>query len=229
MTTRRSFPRIVAALALPLAAAALILPALGCAGQRIALAESLGYEKREQLVDRVTEARDEQHAAKEQFASALDELRALTGPLGTELEAVYDRLRAELDGSEARADDVRERIERVERVADALFREWERELDDYQSAELRRASERQLRDTRAQYRELLGAMKRAEASMAPVLAALRDNVLFLKHNLNAQAIASLGVTFDRLETDIAALIRDMEASIAEADAFIGRMSPPDAD
>jgi hypothetical protein len=112
----------------------------------------------------------------------------------------------------------------VEDVAEALFDEWEAELDQYTSAPLRRSSARRLQQTRAQYGQLIQAMKRAEAKMAPVLAAFHDQVLFLKHNLNAQAIASLKGNLASIESDIAVLIREMEASIREANRFIDAMN-----
>ena len=61
------------------------------------------------------------------------------------------------------------------------------------------------------------------AQVSAVLAAFGDQVLFLKHNLNARAIASLDSTLGELEDEIAVLIGDMEASIAEANAFIDEM------
>jgi len=195
----------------------------GCASTRIAIAEKFGYAKREQLVDRVEEARDEQEEAKEQFASALEEFLALTEVDGGDLEETYDRLDKELKRSEDQADDVRSRIRDVERVADALFEEWEQELDEYANPDLRRTSAEQLSTTKARYGELLGVMKQAEAKMDPVLAAFNDQVLFLKHNLNARAIASLEGNFAALESEIAALISDMEASINEANSFIEEM------
>jgi len=197
----------------------------GCASAGIAIREQLGYAKREQLVSRVEETRDAQQEAKQQFATTLDEFKSLTGFEGGDLEAAYTRLRRELNRSEDRADRVRNRIDAVERVADALFNEWERELDDYDSHSLRDASEEQLRETRDRYDQLLQAMHRAEEKMDPVLAAFNDQVLFLKHNLNARAIASLDRTVLQLESEIADLIADMEASIAEANAFIDDIDP----
>lgn len=196
----------------------------GCASTGIAIKEQFGYAKREQLVDGVQKARDAQEEAKEQFASALDEFIAVTEVEGGELEATYRRLQRELERSEDRAEEVSDRITSVERVGDALFREWERELEDYQSESLRASSRQQLEATRDRYGELLGAMRRAEAKMAPVLTAFNDQVLFLKHNLNAQAIASLEGTVGELQQEIQVLIRDMEASIAEANAFIDSMA-----
>lgn len=195
----------------------------GCASASMAIKEQFGYAKREQLVDGVQKARDAQEQAKEQFASALEEFIAVTRVDAGELEQTYERLKDALDTSESRADRVRDRIGSVERVATALFKEWEAELDQYSSDALRASSRQQLETTRGQYATLLGAMKKAESKMDPVLAAFADQVLFLKHNLNARAIASLEGTVGELEEEIGALIRDMEASIAEANAFIDSM------
>jgi DNA repair exonuclease SbcCD ATPase subunit len=195
----------------------------GCQRAYFSALERIGIEKREVLVDRVEEARDSQNEAKEQFRDALDEFSALVGFDGGDLEAIYERLDRAYERSESRADEVRDRIDAVHDVATALFDEWEGELDQYEDRSLRRESERQLRRTRDRYESLLAAMERAERKMAPVLEAFEDQVLFLKHNLNARAIASLEGTVTEIETDVDQLIRDMEASIAEADAFIEEM------
>jgi DNA helicase TIP49 (TBP-interacting protein) len=111
----------------------------------------------------------------------------------------------------------------VESVSEALFSEWKTELSQYSNQELRRASERRMNDTRKQYEGLVASMRRAEKKIDPVLTVFRDQVLFLKHNLNAQAISSLGGELGKVETDVAALIADLKKSIAEADAFIATM------
>jgi chromosome segregation ATPase len=197
--------------------------ATGCASTRIAVAETFGYAKREQLVDRVQDARDGQEEAKEQFASALEQFLAVTEVEPGALEAQYDKLKREFDRSEAKAESVRDRIRSVEHVAEALFKEWQSELDDYSSEQLRAASAERLESTHEQYDRLLGKMKAAEQSMTPVLEAFSDQVLFLKHNLNARAIASLEDNVVELQSDVGRLIEEMEASIAEANAFIEQM------
>lgn len=211
-------------LAILLALPAASLPMLaGCSSTAIAVKEQFGYAKREQLVDNVKSARDSQQAAAQQFESALAEFMAVTNVQGGELEKQYDKLRKAFERSEDRADTVRSRIRDVERVSDALFREWNKELGQYSDASLRAASERQLETTRGQYERLIGSMKAASAKMDPVLGAFKDRVLFLKHNLNAQAIASLQGEVTRIQTDVDALVREMQASIAEANAFIESM------
>lgn len=195
----------------------------GCASTSIAVREKLGTPKREQLVDRVDETRDAQEAAKEQFATTLDELKSLSGFDGGELESAYSRLNKQYDRAQDRADKVSTKINSVERVGNALFSEWEKELEQYSTDSLRRASARQLDETQDAFDDVLVAMKAAESKMGPVLSAFGDQVLFLKHNLNARAIASLDDTLLELESEIAALIFDMEASINEANAFIDEM------
>jgi hypothetical protein len=195
----------------------------GCKSVYYGTMEKLGYHKREILVDRVQDARDAQQEAKEQFQSALEQFSAVVGFEGGELEKTYRRLQTEFERSESRAQAVHKRIGDVQEVAGALFREWESELDQYTNKELRRLSQQRLKQTQERYVRLIGAMQRAESRIAPVLAAFRDQVLFLKHNLNAQAVASLQDELASVESGVTVLIKEMEASIVEANEFIKAM------
>ncbi|HYP18062.1 MAG TPA: DUF2959 domain-containing protein [Opitutus sp.] len=208
-------------LALPLFAMGVFVA--GCSSTYYNAMEKIGFAKREILVDRVEETRDAQNAAKEQFASALAQFLAVTKADGGELQRKYDALNREFERSESRAQEVRDRIAAVEDVAEALFREWKDELKQYSSASLRRESEREFELTRRRYEDLIRVMRRAAERMEPVLATFRDQVLFLKHNLNARALASLTTTNRELEADISRLVADMEASIREAEDFIKTM------
>lgn len=207
-----------------LSAACLIAVMLcGCSTAYYKTMETFGVHKRDIMVDKVKDASEAQEEAKEQFKDALEKFASVVTVDGGELQEKYDVLSAQLDRSEARAKAVTDRIAEVEDVSNALFKEWSRELNDYNSESLRRSSERQLIDTQRRYDQLLSAMQRAESKMQPVLVAFRDQVLYLKHNLNARAIASLQGAVVTMESDVAQLVRDMEASIAEANAFIESM------
>jgi len=186
--------------------------------------EKFGYHKRDVLVDRIESARDAQTEAKEQFESALEKFSSVIRFEGGELEEKYNTLKSEYDQSADKAEAVSDRIDAVEDVAETLFDEWEAELDQYSNKNLRRTSERKMRQTKRQYAQLINAMKRAGKKIDPVLSAFKDQVLFLKHNLNARAIASLKSELDSVEADVTSLIREMEASIAEANSFIDAMA-----
>ena len=196
----------------------------GCQSAYYGTMEALGHHKRDLLVDRVEDTRDAQQDAKEQFQSALEKFTEVVNFSGGQLKEKYTELNAELEKSESKAKAVRGNIGNVEDVSNALFKEWESELSQYTNDNLRRASEQKLEQTRQRYSQLIDVMKNAEAKIEPVLSAFRDQVLFLKHNLNAQAIASLHDELTSVKADIASLIKEMEVSIAEADAFIKAMS-----
>ena len=171
----------------------------GCSTAYYGAMEKVGIHKRDILVD--------------QFG-------AVVQIENTDLKKAYDKLNAEYEDSEKAAKKVSERIDKVESVADDLFEEWEDELKLYKSADLRRSSQRKLQKTKTRYREMLASMHRAEKSMAPVLRTFRDNVLFLKHNLNAQAIGSLRSEFSTLKGEIDGLIKNMNEAIKTSNKFI---------
>ncbi|TKB47964.1 DUF2959 domain-containing protein [Ferrimonas sediminicola] len=192
----------------------------GCQSAYYAAAEQVGYHKREILTDRVESAQESQQEAQKQFSSALEQLKTLVDFDGGDLESVYDQVRDEYLASEKAADQVSQRIDAIDHVAGAMFDEWQDELEQYSSASLRRTSEKQLQSTRRQYDKMLRSMRRAEEKMVPVLARLKDNELYLKHNLNARAVTAIGSEFGSLKREIQSLITEMNRAIAESDQFI---------
>ncbi len=185
--------------------------------------EKIGIPKRDVMVSRVEKARDTQEETKEQFKSALAQFTAVTNFKGGDLEATYNLLNDEYEASVEKAEEVNDRIAAIEDVSEALFSEWEDEITQYSSAKLKRNSQQKLDATRTHYKQLITSMKNAEAKIAPILTVFKDQVLFLKHNLNARAIASLKGELGSIESDVSALIVSMEKSINEANAFIRTM------
>lgn len=188
--------------------------------------EKIGIPKRDVMVHRVEKARDTQQETKQQFKSALAQFTSATQFKGGDLEATYHKLDAEYQASVKQAEEVNKRIADIEDVSEALFSEWEKELTEYSNASLRQSSQQKLVSTRQHYKQLLSAMRQAETKIEPVLSVFRDQVLFLKHNLNAQAIASLKGQLASVQSDVSVLVAAMEKSINEADAFIKTMEKP---
>lgn len=193
---------------------------VGCRSAYYATYEKFGVYKRDLLKKRVTAARDDQKEAQEQFKDALTRLKEITKFDGGQLERAYSSLKREYDDCVGKSEDVRKRIRDVETVAEDLFVEWEKEIGQINTPSLRDSSREQLAATRQRYNELHRALKSAEQSMTPVLSQFSDYVLFLKHNLNAQAIASLKGETSNIQQEITRLIEQMNASIARADEFI---------
>jgi ElaB/YqjD/DUF883 family membrane-anchored ribosome-binding protein len=182
--------------------------------------ELFGVEKRDLLRRRIAGAGDEQKEASESFGDALERLQQLYGSEGSDLEKQYRRLESAYEDATAEAEDVRESRKSMATVAEDLFQEWEREIGEIQSPDLKQRSRASLRDTRTRFQQLHGALRKSESRMEPVLAKLKDHVLFLKHNVNAQAVASLKKERSRIEGDIGRLLAEMNRSVAEAESFV---------
>jgi len=204
----------------------ILLGLLGCSTMYYGAMEKVGVHKRDIMVDRVKAARNTQEEAKKQFLTAMEQFKSVVRFQGGDLEKKHQRLSAQLQKSEARASEVRKRIAAVQDVSEALFSEWRSEIKQYNSDTLRRSSQRQYDRTEMKYRELIKAMKKAKSKLEPALIPLRDQVLFMKHNLNAKAIAGLSEEVVTVQTTVEELVSEIESAIAQADAFIDSLQTP---
>ncbi len=206
-----------------LLAAALILSVAGCSTVYYAAYEKVGIYKRDLLKKSVVAARDDQKQAQEQFKDALTRLKEITKFDGGGAEKAYNSLKSDYDSCSKRADAVHKRVREVETVSSDMFAEWEKENDQITTPALRDSSRQQLSDTKQRYNQMHSALVSAEQTMTPVLQKFNDYVLYLKHNLNAAAIASLNGEASSIQTEIGHLLDSMNQSIARADEFVKTM------
>ena len=195
----------------------------GCQSAYYSTMEKVGVHKRDILADRVDKAQNAQQDAQQQFKSALEQFSSLIKFDGGSLQKQYEQTDEQYQACNEAAANVSERINSIEDVAEALFDEWQDELDMYTNPKLKQDSKAKLNSTQRQYKQLLSTMRQAESSMAPVLDSLRDNSLYLKHNLNAQAIGALRGEFAAIERDITLLISNMNKAISESQQFIATL------
>jgi Protein of unknown function (DUF2959) len=192
----------------------------GCRSTYYSVMETFGKQKRDLLKDALTDAGEAQQDATEQFKDALTQLKELTGYDGGELEKRYNAFKGEYDACTEASDAVSGRIRKVEQIADDLFAEWDKELAEISSANLRADSRRKLGQTKARYETLHGSLVKAEGTLAPVLTQMKDYVLYLKHNLNAVAVGSLKTEAESISAEINRLIGDMNRSIQQTESFV---------
>jgi hypothetical protein len=185
--------------------------------------ESIGDHKRTIVVSQVEQACVSLQDTRDEFEDALERFKSLVNVSETTLDHKYNLLNRQYQFCRAKSEAVSDRIRAIEDVSEALFIEWERELDEYTNRSLRNQSKQQLKAARQNYTRLIKSMRRAEAKIQPVLLAFKDQVLYLKHNLNAQAIAALRHEFIEIGIDISQLIYAMEQTIAEANQFVSTL------
>ena len=212
-------PRIALAATLVFAA----VPAAGCSSMKYSFWEMFGKEKRDLLKSDLNGLVSDQNEAKRKFGTALDRVKALTHFQGGDLEAEYEKLKSAHEGAAASAKAIDSRISDIETVANDLFEEWKKEDGEMQTASLKADSERKLAETKSRYDAMHSSMLASRRSMDPALTLLNDQVLYLKHNLNAAAVGSLGESMADVEKSIVALQSSIETSIREAQGFIDTM------
>lgn len=209
---------LVAVLALGVAA-----PLAGCRSTYYSAWEMFGREKRDLLRSALKGMVGDQQDAGETFTTALDRVKALNGFQGGNLESEYDKLKGSYDDAVASASQIDARTKDIENVAGDMFREWEGEIGQMQSPDLKSSSRRKLDETRARYERAHASMLESRARMQPALSLLNDHVLYLKHNLNAAAIGSLAQSMVGIERSVGELQTSLESSIREAQSFLATM------
>lgn len=184
----------------------------------------LGDHKRDLVVMQVDQACHSLKESRDQFVDALEQFKSLVRVDDSPLQLRYQLLKRHYDQCRYKAEQVTQKIQAIEHVSEALFAEWEAELELYTNRSLRTRSQQQLKKSRQQYMRLLKTLQLAESRIHPVLADFQDQVLSLKHNLNAHAIAALRNDFLDIGLDISKLLDVMEKTIIEASQFVSILS-----
>lgn len=182
--------------------------------------ETIGLEKRDLFKREIKNVKEDQEDTGEAFKDALTRLKEVYAFNGGDLENHYENLKDSLDDAKEQASELKARIGKVDQVANDLFVEWNEEINEIKSSDLRSKSSGQLSKTKKKYSELESQLRKSEKKIDPVLSKLNDQVLFLKHNLNAKAIGGLKTEQGKIQADIESLIKEVNESTRKADAVI---------
>jgi hypothetical protein len=210
---------------IPLVAVTLLVA--GCTSAYYKTMQTLGKEKRDILVQRIKDAKKDQDQTKQQLHTTMESFQALTGFQGGSLEKSYKRLNSDYESANSQAGKLHDKIQSIDQVSNDLFKEWQGEIAAMGNAKLKAQDTVMLRNAKSRQATYMRAMRRTEDQIAPVLKAFRDQVLFLKHNLNSRAIGSLKGTTAGLQGDVADLIQSIDASSQEADKLIASLAASD--
>lgn len=182
--------------------------------------EMFGLQKRDLLKKEVKNARDEQKEANEQYKDALDKLKKLYKIENGKFDSAYEKLSDSYEDAKKQSAEVSSSIQKVETIAGDLFLEWEGEIKEISTPELKVRSVQSLNQTKKKYSEMIQVLKAAEKQIPPVLEKLHDHVLYIKHKLNAVAIGALQGESGRIQMQIEKLMADMDRAVKAADQFI---------
>jgi hypothetical protein len=206
----------------------LVLVLAGCKSTYYKTMRTLGKEKRDILVQRIKDAKKDQDQTKQQLQTTMESFQALTGFQGGSLEKSYKRLNSDYESAASQAGKLHDKVQSIDQVSKDLFNEWQGEINDMDNGNLKSQDTLMLRNAKSRQATYMRAMRATEDRITPVLKAFRDQVLFLKHNLNARAIGSLKTTSAGLQNDVADLIQSIDASSQEADKLISSLAASDS-
>jgi DUF2959 family protein len=199
----------------------------GCQSTYYKAMSTLGKEKRDILVQRIKDAKKDQDQTKQQLQTTMESFQALTGFKGGSLEKSYKRLNSDYESAASQAGKLHDKIQSIDQVSNDLFKEWQGEINAMDNSKLKSQDTVMLRNAKTRQATYMRAMRRTEDQIEPVLKAFHDQVLFLKHNLNARAIGSLKNTSAGLQSDVAGLVQSIDASSQEADKLISSLAASD--
>lgn len=186
--------------------------------------EMFGVQKRDIMISEVKDARHSLEEVKVQFQSALDKLNTVLNSKEGKLEEKYKTLKSENEKTEKKAGDIQKSSDSVTRVAESMFAEWEAELNQYYSENLRSGSELRMQEAKGQYNKFINAMTLANEKAGPVLAAFSDLVLFSRHDLNSDTAESLTIELDAAAEKADSFFQEIDAAIGEADALVNLLA-----
>lgn len=199
----------------------------GCHSTYYKAMSTLGKEKRDILVSRIKDAKKDQDQTKQKLQTTMESFQALTGFKGGSLEKSYKRLNSDYESAASQADKLHDKIQSIDQVSNDLFKEWQGEINAMDNGKLKSQDSVMLRNAKVRQATYMRAMHQTEDQIAPVLKTFHDQVLFLKHNLNARAIGSLKNTSAGLQSDVAGLVQSIDASSQEADKLISSLAASD--
>ena len=178
----------------------------GCSQIYYSTWEMLGKQKRDLLRDNVEELSSDQKEVQEEVEDALTRLRTLYGSPPEKLTQVYDDLKSDYDS------------------ANDLFSEWDAEIGRLKTPKYKQDSRHKLLQTKQKYAKLETSVRKAEKGLTPVLAALEEQVIYLKHNLNAQALGGIQGELRSIESEIKTLSTALQTSLKESQSFVNTLN-----
>lgn len=186
--------------------------------------ETLGKEKRDLLEMNMQSANEDQEDIEKEYKDSLDRIRKKYSFKEGELEQTYDRLSDDYEDIKNKQDDFSEKLKLISDIAYDLFDEWKKEARALDNKTYKRNSLRKLSSTKSSFSAVLANMKKVESRSSRILKKFHDQVIYIKHNLNAKIVGNLRTELNLLESEMTELIKEIQASRVQATKFISTLN-----
>ena len=188
-------------------------------------AQGPGVKQTEKLVSKANDTVGSIRAAKQQIKDTLVAYNLLVGNKVEDPKKTYKDLQKGIENTDKKVADVDQKVAAMQKEADLLFADWASNLASISSEELRKRSEERLNETRERYNGILAAGDKAGKVFNPFIASLKDQVVYLGHDLNPSALASLKPDADKLNKEAEVLFKKIDETVDEASGYITSLKP----
>jgi HD superfamily phosphohydrolase len=190
-----------------------------------ASAQRTGHQQIDRLISRAESTVSQISLTRLQAQDTVDAYKALISGEGDSRRAFRD-LNRELDRLDSQRERTRSRARRMESSAKELFAEWANSITKISSEELGATARTRLDDTRQRYDELIALGGEAGDAFDAFAASLRDQVVFVEHDLNEAALDSLREYSPTFDEKSQTLFRKINSVVGTASRLIESMRSP---
>ncbi len=170
---------------------AIVMVALLFSISGVANAQSSGHKLTDKLISRAQNLTSSIRATNLQVKKTLESYNYIIDGKASDPRAEYKKLVKDLRRSERAREDVRDKVEAMEKAAAAYFGDWEASQAGFHSDEMRAKSEARLAETKQNYGKIFDAGNTASDNFNSFIAQMDDQIRYLGHDLNPSAIADL--------------------------------------
>ncbi len=179
-----------------------------------------GHKRTDEHIEKIERASDEMKDLRKHLDKVFEAYHKTLREGTDKRRSSYNELVKALERCEEKTKELRKRHEEMDKQAEEYFKRWKNSVKDIKNADLEQRSEGRLETTRRRYREVSESWKGMREDYEPVLAELRDQIVYLGHDLNEDAVLSLKEDAAELEELASALFRSMEGFGSTADEYI---------
>jgi len=190
-----------------------------------AQAQDEGVKRVEQLVKSAGSTVQAIGDAKLQFIKTIDVYNSILAEDAKDRKKLYKKLQSEMAATQEKRAEVGRRADHMRLEAGIVFKSWADSTVGIESPDLRKRSEERLEKTKDRCAEIQSAGQSAVDVYAPVMKALQDQVTYLGHDLNAEAVASLKPDAEKVNAQAQELTKRLDEAIAVANQNINALRP----
>jgi hypothetical protein len=184
-----------------------------------------GVKQVEQLIKKATSTVKSIDATKAQLQKAMDAYNIVMAAETTDRKSAYSKLQKAMKAAEKNRTEISRHADEMNAEADALFQNWSASIAGISDPALRAMSEKRLVDTRVRYADIQAQSLKAGGLYTAFMTTLNDHVIFLGHDLNGSAVASLAQESAKLNALAAALYAAIDQATGAANTNIAALTP----